>query len=362
MRLIHCSDFHLDAPMRTALDPKRAKERRDELLMTFSAVIDQAQRVGAAAILMVGDLFDTARATIKTRKYVGKLIFDHPEVQFLSVAGNHDAAVSPIFPDDMFPKNWIEFPADGWGNVVLGDGEVAVSGTANVGRADIYDTVPVSSAKFHIVMLHGQVSMSGGTAWDTVLLSQLQNKGIDYLALGHEHSFRCQSLDSRGLWCYCGCPEGRGFDECGEKGIVLLDTDADTDSRVTFLPMARRTLHDVSVNVEDCDTFAALERRVCATVESIPSKDMVKVTLRGEADPELPRDLRHLERILEDRFYFCRVADACRLRLRAQDYIHDISLKGEFVRTVMASKLSPEEKERVIVCGLRALRGEDAEL
>ena len=37
----------------------------------------------------------------------------------------------------------------------------------------------------------------------------------------------------------------------------------------------------------------------------------------------------------------------------------DISLKGEFVRSVLASDLSEEEKQRIIACGMRALAGEE---
>ena len=35
-------------------------------------------------------------------------------------------------------------------------------------------------------------------------------------------------MDSRGIYCYPGCLEGRGFDECEQKGFVVLDIDMDT--------------------------------------------------------------------------------------------------------------------------------------
>jgi hypothetical protein len=47
------------------------------------------------------------------------------------------------------------------------------------------------------------------------------------------------------------------------------------------------------------------------------------------------------------------------LEIRPEDYSHDISLKGEFVRRVMASDLSVEEKEEILACGIRALSGEE---
>ena len=58
-------------------------------------------------------------------------------------------------------------------------------------------------------------------------MSVFKDLNIDYLALGHIHSYKCHKLDKRGVYCYSGCLEGRGFDECGDKGFVLLETEED---------------------------------------------------------------------------------------------------------------------------------------
>ncbi|MBQ5892812.1 MAG: hypothetical protein IIW78_01010 [Clostridia bacterium] len=63
--------------------------------------------------------------------------------------------------------------------------------------------------------------------------------------------------------------------------------------------------------------------------------------------------------VLAERFYFAKLADETRLLIRPEDYRNDISLKGEFVRRVMASSLTETEKERIIACGFRALSGEE---
>ena len=58
---------------------------------------------------------------------------------------------------------------------------------------------------------------------NTLMNIALKNKNIDYLALGHIHGYKEAPLDGRGKYCYPGCLEGRGFDECGKKGFVLLN-------------------------------------------------------------------------------------------------------------------------------------------
>ena len=359
MKLIHCADVHLDAKMETGLDPVRARERKIELLMAFDRVVKAAVEQGARAVLVAGDLFDTARVSEKTRRYVGDAVAAHPELQFLTVAGNHDEAVSPLFPGDEMPANWHAFPTDAWASVDLGEG-VTVSGTAALDRPGIFDMIPLVDA-FHIVLLHGQIMRGGETGADRVPLKLLRDKGIDYLALGHEHSFRLEALDGRGVWAYAGCPEGRGFDECGEKGCILLDTDAPSEARVTFLKLNDRTLHELSVPLDGCASFGDVLHRVETAIADIPSRDMVKIVLRGALPPEVVRDPVHLRKMLNERFYFARVKDECRLLVRPEDYLGDISLKGEFIRTVLASSLTDEQKQRTIECGLRALRGEEVD-
>ena len=71
------------------------------------------------------------------------------------------------------------------------------------------------------------------------------------------------------------------------------------------------------------------------------------------------KDVEHLRQVLADRFYFAKIYDESRILIRPEDYLNDVSLKGEFVRRVLASDLSDTEKERVIACGFRALTGEE---
>ena len=52
----------------------------------------------------------------------------------------------------------------------------------------IYEAVPHAAGRVNIAVLHGQIGTVGGE--DAVNLNLLKNKGIDYLALGHIHSYR----------------------------------------------------------------------------------------------------------------------------------------------------------------------------
>ena len=127
----------------------------------------------------------------------------------------------------------------------------------------------------------------------------------------------------------------------------------------TFVPFARRTLHEITCDLSDCQSPLEAENRLLASTERIPASDLVKAILVGDCPPQLMIDTAQLSQLLSQRFYFAKLVNRTRLAIRPQDYIHDVSLKGEFVRRVMASDLTEAEKEEIIICGFRALNGEE---
>lgn len=351
MKLIHCADLHLDSPMEANLPPLQARERKNEILATFAKLVRLAAENGVSAILIAGDLFDSDRATAKTVKYVRDLMVAHPDLYFFYLAGNHDRGnLLKTMPDK--PENLCTFD-DGWRS--YGFGEVTITGSEHPDPA----TLRLEADALNIVLMHGQERAGKGTAGEDVIrFGTLKNKNIDYMALGHLHDYRVAKLDERCTACYSGCLEGRGFDECGTKGYVLLEV---ARNRIThrFVPLARRTMRAVECDISGFSSQLELEERLLAAVADIPARDLVKVSLTGSCPPDALKDLSHLGAVLSERFYFAKLTDRTRLQIRPEDYRHDLSLKGEFVRRVMASELSEEEKERVISCGFRALGGEE---
>ena len=354
MKLIHCADLHLDSPMEANLPPEKARERKNEILSTFSKLVRLASESQVAAILIAGDLFDSDHITKRTEKYVLELISSHPELYFFYLSGNHDRGnVLRTLADK--PSNLFTFD-DGWQSYTLGD--VTVTGSEKPDP----DTLRLDPNTLNIVLMHGQERAGRGKCdGDVIRFAALKNKNIDYLALGHLHEYRTATIDSRCTACYAGCLEGRGFDECGQKGYVLLETTGNGISH-RFVPAARRTLHTVECDITDFTTQLELENRLLEAVSHIPATDMMKVVLTGKTEADVQKDVAHLNSVLSERFYFVKIRDESRVMIRPEDYRNDISLKGEFVRRVLASSLSDAEKERVIACGFRALMGEEVGL
>ena len=352
MKLIHCADIHLDAPLESVFPPEGAREYRRAVLSDFSALVESADRNGADALLIAGDLFDSDNTSERTVRHVLDLFRAHPNLSVFYLAGNHDGGGLTARSD--LPGNLHTFGQD-W--TYFDFGEVMIAG----GTAPDPAALSLPPERVNVVLLHGQVRGGGKGGEYSISFSKLKNKNIDYLALGHLHTYREATLDARGIACYSGCLMGRGFDECGRKGYVLLET---VNSRVnhTFVPFASRVFHEIPFDVSGYASCPELESALRKETGNILKTDFCRLVLKGQVDPECPPDIRQLQTDLAGSFALLRIRDETTLRIDPRDYENDISLKGEFIRRVLASEQDSAEQERIIACGLRALRGEEPEI
>lgn len=365
MKLIHCADLHLDSRMESNLGKEKAKERRNELLRGFERLVSYAKNNQVEGILIAGDLFDTKRVSATTKKTVLHLVVNHPEILFFYLRGNHDEENS--FWEEELPDN-LKLFEDSWKSYEIADGKIVITGLeltkSNAGLADV--NLSLDKNKFNIILLHGQEAESeGGDGGEVVPLKTLRDRGIDYLALGHIHSFKMQQLDARGTYCYPGCLEGRGFDECGKHGFVLLDIDEETGQmQWEFVSHAYRQIYEVAVDVSECmNTIEMIEAIKGVLQEGAYSKEsMIKLCLAGEIPVECEKDADYIVTHFKDSYYAVKVSDETKIKVEYERYALDESLKGEFVRSVMEDdSLGEEEKGIVIRYGLQALTGEEVQ-
>ena len=359
MKIIHCSDLHLDSKMETNLDKEKARERKNEILITFENMVSYARENDVNIIIIAGDLFDKKTITVKAKKTVRNSIISNPEIDFIYLKGNHDEA-GFLDEDEELPQNLKTFNSYNW--TTYNYDNLTISGIefGNLENYEIYNSLILEKNKTNIVVLHGQESETDiKDKAEIINLKALKNKNIDYLALGHIHTYKQEKLDNRGIYCYSGCLEGRGFDECGEKGFVLLELDNNT-IKTKFIPFASRTLYEVNVDLTGTYDNNEIEKRIIEKIKDIPKTSLVKLVLGGEVEIGEQRDIEYLTKKFESNFYYLKIIDKPHIKIDYMKYQNDISLKGEFIRTVIEQKdLTEEEKSKIISTGIKALSGED---
>lgn len=363
MRLIHCADIHLDSKMNSNLTKEKARERKAELLNTFGEMVRYGEKNHVAGIIIAGDLFDTINISATARNVVLDAAKNHPDIVFYYLRGNHDADLV-LDNLDAIPEN-LKLFGDRWTAYSVSD-SVVITGVEFNGTngTSIYNELSLDREKFNIVMLHGQETQS--TSKDTtevIQLKRLKDAGIDYLALGHVHAYKMAALDNHGYYCYPGCLEGRGFDECGEHGFVMLNIDEERGTFFTeFVHLACRNLYTLEIDITGCRTTEDIAGRLEQDLMNadFSPRSLVKLILTGSVDVECDKNVELLLKRFENRYYFLKIYDETKLMVDYAAFAHDESLKGEFVRKVWAAEnLSQEEKTAVIRYGIQALAGEE---
>ena len=353
MKIIHTSDIHLDSPLSSRLPSDKVRERRRELISGFGRLVGEAKSLGVDAILISGDLFDSTRVSKKAMDTALDVIEENPKISFFYLQGNHEGDALNAHGIAL-PTNLKTF-GDDWTYYDLGD--VIIAGR-NCIKEGMFKSLDLPSHKKNIVLLHGEVREK--TAYpDIIGINEAKERNIDYIALGHYHSHQSFGIDDRGVAVYSGTPEGRGFDEVGTKGYVLIDTDGRVVS-YSFRPFAKRTLHIIKLDITGVGRASEISERAKKELQLISYWDIVRLEIVGRYNPSLFKDLDSLSTEYKDRFYYFEIKDSSRIAIDPEDYKYDKSLKGEFIRTVSAdSTLDEETKEKIIACGINALMGEE---
>ena len=347
MKIIHCADIHLGSKMERNLTKLQAKERKNEIYNNFVRLIEYADANNINHIIIAGYLFDTEKGNVRLIKDTILLFSKNSNISFYYLRGNHDEAVLSGYE---LPSNVYTFTDDfkyyDVENVRIGGKEV-------VNSKDVY----FKDDKFNILVLHGNVVNGKPINEEDLNLKDFREKNINYLALGHIHMRKDYQVDENFAASYCGCLEGRGFDECGEKGFYVLDI-KENNLKQTFVPFYKRMCHEVIVDITGAKIYTDIVLKIKENSKDVRNVDLVKVILTGEYEIDLNKNLDAVKEKLESNYYFIKIEDQSKLRLDYNDYINDVSLLGEFVRTVIKDD-TIENKDEVLTYGIKALRNEE---
>lgn len=347
MKIIHCADLHLGSQMKKF--PKdKADERRREIRLTFERMVAFAQSEGIKAILLAGDIFDTDRPFKKDKEYFYSVVKHNPEIDFYYLRGNHDGQES--YTETI--ENLKTF-GDNWTVYEIGEGVKVAGLEINPGNCvSMYSSLSLDEKGTNIVMLHGEIGEASGEGKINRL--RLRDRNIDYLALGHIHKYSTDGIDERGVYAYSGCLEGRGFDETGVKGFIIYDT---AKKEHEFKPFATRTIEECDVDITGAQDSYEAVRKIKSFV-NVDKMNLLRINLTGtltHIDEKLAKDI---EGNLWNLCYCVSVKDKTALRVDYSALQDSKSLKGEFIRCVMAEELEDGERQKILDLGLKALSGQ----
>ncbi len=316
---------------------------------------------GVDAFCVAGDLFEHERVTEDTARFLADKFAGLDPIRVFLAPGNHDwLGPASIYHRTSWPSNVTLFDEPRLVPVTLEEGLTlwGAAHTAPAGTRGFLEGFRVDRGGVHLALFHGseQTAMTAEAKTKIphapFLAAEIPAAGIAHAMVGHIHT----PFDGP-FHTYPGNPEPLTFGETGERGAVVVDVAADGTISTRRRKVAHTTVTEAELDVTGLGHSEAVRE---AVVDLLGSRSGVaRLALRGDLDPDVDLD-----------------PDAWRASLPALDVlvvrtsgVHDAydieSLKGEetvrgqFVRDVLASDEDAETTRRILTTGLRALAGRD---
>ncbi len=242
LRVVHTSDVHLETDTFGA--GPRGEELRRRVRQAFASVVELANARHADLLLIVGDLFDSARVSEEGLAFALDTI-GKARMPVVMIPGNHDAhderSIYAPLPRTVLPSN-LHLILEPEGVTI----DLPAISTRLWGRALVEHTpeyrplfgMPAPAPDmWNIGLAHGFFMEDGDSYRSSpITAAEIADSRYDYIALGHVHVWNDVSQgDTRAFYCGTPAPLYSG-DHSGWVAWVECDPDGKVSVERVLVP------------------------------------------------------------------------------------------------------------------------------
>ena len=287
MRFIHIADLHLGSSPEAEF--LWGKNRAEEIWDSFAAVIDACNEKEIDLLLIAGDLFDRPPVWADLDR-AAKLFARLTATEVVMIAGASDY-ITEDSPWKTYPwQSWVHMLSDKHCmNVQLVNINTSVHGCSyyapTEGKPYLEDARPDKESEYQILL--------GYTGDDNHMpadLSELSEKGFDYIALGYEH--KASVMQSMHM-AYAGSLDPLSVQETVKHGFILGEINEDSTT-IRFVPFACREYINIKVRLSSDITEDELEEKLTVAINQYGRDNIFTISLEGRYQPKEPYDRARL--------------------------------------------------------------------
>lgn len=342
MKFVHIADMHFDSPFVNLSEKDIMGDlRRLEQRKVFKKIIEYIKENNIKYFFISGDLYEHKYIKQSTIDYINKLFEEIPETNIYIAPGNHD----PYTKNSYYNKyNWSK-------NVKIFGPKVEKIETqdANIygyGFDDFYcsdsgvENIEIEQTeKPNILIIHGNIDGSTieDMQYNSMSKKMLQEKGFDYVALGHIHKKDYNTEENQKI-VYPGSTISLGFDELGEHGMIVGDLEKNK-LETQFIKLDDKQFTKRELNVDNIYSKEELIEKINEL--EIEENNYVEIILIGNRNFEINKyDL--IKYILNNNII--KIKDNTKIAYDLEKLENENTLKGLFIKE-MNKKLKNAETE-----------------
>ncbi len=334
LKIIHTADLHFDSPFKGFSDSGKVAVRKEEMKTAFSKIIEYSKN--ADMLLISGDLFDGKNVGRSTLEFLKNEFSKIKDVKVFISAGNHDArTLDSVYETFDFGENVYIFGTE----PECVETEIldiyGVSFKAPNDSRSLISKIKVKNPdKINVLVMHGDLN---GTDYNPIKPSEIEKSGFDYIALGHIHASSGLLREGKTFYAYPGCPEGRGLDETGEKGILAV-TLSKGFAESAFIPTSERMYFDQRVDVSGAENYDDIMEKINSFYKG--DKHIYRIKLSGESCFYIDTE------VVKSKFsgFSVTVVDETTPKVDLKSLKNEFTLKGLFAKYALEEKDSLDEE------------------
>lgn len=363
IKIAHCADLHLG--FKNKHDTSLINS--NDIIDIFVDILEECKNQKVDFLLISGDLFDDINPgnfeieTIKEnlKKFGIKTIIS---------PGNHDPyTIDSPYYDKNWPENVFIFKSKELRFFEFRDLNVRIWGAAfeNIyeKNSPLKKITNLDSQFINICVIHGNITSYHNNYYCPIQISEIENSGMDYIALGHIHKRSEIKKIGNTFYAYSGSPYPYDSSETGQKGIYIGYVSKNS-CNLEFKKICKYTYEKISIDVTGANSNDSIIDIILDKLKLLYKESHLnncyEATICGDIDECLSINVSYLEHVLNKKLRFIRIIDNTEIKIDIVKLSYRNDLKGIFVRKALEKiKNSKNEKEkninnRALKLGLRA--------
>lgn len=342
MKFVHIADMHFDSPFVNLSEKDIMGDlRRLEQRKVFKKIIEYIKENNIKYFFISGDLYEHKYIKQSTIEYINKLFEEIPETNIYIAPGNHD----PYTKNSYYNKyNWSK-------NVKIFGPKVEKIETQDVniygyGFDDFYcsdsgvENIEIEqNEKPNILIIHGNIDGSTieDMQYNSMSKKMLEEKGFDYVALGHIHKKDYNTEENQKI-VYPGSTISLGFDELGEHGMIVGDVEKNK-LEIQFVKLDDKQFTKRELNVDNIYSKEELIEKINEL--KIEENNYIEIILIGNRNFEINK--YDLIRYISNN-NIIKIKDNTKIAYDLEKLENENTLKGLFIKE-MNKKINNAETE-----------------
>lgn len=348
MKFVHIADMHFDSPFVNLSEKDIMGDlRRLEQRKVFKKIIEYIKENNIKYFFISGDLYEHKYIKQSTIEYINKLFEEIPETNIYIAPGNHD----PYTKNSYYNKyNWSK-------NVKIFGPKVEKIETqdANIygyGFDDFYcsdsgvENIEIEQTeKPNILIIHGNIDGSTieDMQYNSMSKKMLEEKGFDYVALGHIHKKDYNTEENQKI-VYPGSTISLGFDELGEHGMIVGDVEKNK-LEIQFVKLDDKQFTKRELNVDNIYSKEELIEKINEL--KIEENNYIEIILIGNRNFEINK--YDLIRYISNN-NIIKIKDNTKIAYDLEKLENENTLKGLFIKEMNKKiKNAETEEEKEII-------------